>query len=180
VTNSGSIFINQGWTGWQPFISTDPITVTRFTNAEGVAATTTGGFSFRIDPSIPTSLYGHELALAGVQLCYGASAATTITDVWLQTSSFTAGSPGSTPTVLQHDTTHRTDSACRTYAPSSPVALTSTTQVTIFLQATWTTANSTLFLGRVTTVLAPTSTVAAARKAPAEKAAPGAGGSVPR
>jgi hypothetical protein len=180
VKNAGTTFIQEGWTGWQPFFSTDPITVTRYTNAEGMAATTTGGFSFRIDPAIPASLYGHEMSLTGVQLCYGASTAATITDVWLQVSTFTTGSPGTTPTALQHDTTHRTDSACRTYSPASPVAVNSTQSFSIYLQANWTAAGSTLYLGRVTAILQPTSTVAAAPKAPATKTAPGVGGSAPR
>jgi hypothetical protein len=180
VKNAGTIFVQAGWAAWQPFSSDEPVTVTRYTNAVGMVASTTGDQEFRIDPAIPTSLYGHDLSVAGVQLCYGASTVAKITDVYLQASSMTTGSPGPTPTILQHDTTNRTDAACRTYAPSSPLALTSTTQITIYLVADWTSASTTLYLGRVTAVLQPTSTVAAAPKALGKKAAPGTAGSAPR
>jgi CubicO group peptidase (beta-lactamase class C family) len=62
----------------------------------------------------------------------------------------------------------------------TPLQLTSTDGITLFLNVNWTVASATLNLGRVTAILQPTSTAAASSKAAGTQSAPGVGGSVPR
>src|SRR5262249_52930438 len=62
VKNSGTIYVQEGHAGWQTFASTDPVTVTRYTNDQGMQSSTNGSHQFRIDLTIPTALYGHDLA----------------------------------------------------------------------------------------------------------------------
>ena len=179
VKNSGTIYIPTGHANWQQFTSTDNDKISRFTDTQAFTATVTGGESFRVDPTVPSSLYGENLALSGVRMCYQASAAASITDVFLEENTEATSAPG-TLVVLKEDATTRTDAACRMYSPSSPFALSSDTQISVFLDATFTNTTSPLFLGTVTAVLQPTSTVAALTKAAGTKVVPGTAGSAPR
>ena len=174
VQNAGNIFVQLGHANWQSFNSTDPVKVTRFTNLQGLTATTTGDFDFRIDGTAPSSLYGKGLAVSGVQICYDATAGPTITNVFLESDLETTTGFGTT-TTLAHDSTARSDAACRTYSPAAPAPLTSQTQISIFLTANWTTANTELVLGRATLILQPTSTAATSpKRTPSGTEAPGA------
>lgn len=179
VKNSGAFFLPTGHANWQQFNSTDTDKVTRFTDTQAFTATATGPESFRLDPTVPSSLYGQELALSGIRMCYQASAAASITDVFLELNTEATSAPG-TLVVLKQDATTRTDAACRVYSATAPVALASDNQISVFLDATFTNTTTALFLGTVTAILQPTSTVAALTKAPGTKVAPGAAGSAPR
>jgi hypothetical protein len=179
VKNSGTIYIPTGHANWQQFNSTDNDKVSRFTDTQAFTATATGGESFRFDPITPSSLYGQKLAFSGVRMCYQASAAASITHVFLEINTEATSSPG-TLVVLDEDDTARTDAACRMYSATSPVALSSDNQISIFLDASFTNTTTRLDLGTVTAVLQPTSTVAALTKAPGAKVAPGTDGSAPR
>jgi hypothetical protein len=180
VKNSGTIYVQQGHANWQPFVSTDPVTVTRYTNGQGIFSTTVGSHQFRIDLTIPTSLYGHDLAFTGARICFGANTTSSITEVFVEKETETTGAPGPAPSLLVDDTTHRTGGACLTYSGTSAATLSSSTQISIYLVANWT-GSATLYLGSVTAILQPTSTVASLRKsAGSGKLTPGVGGTAPR
>ncbi len=180
VKNSGTIYVQQGHANWQPFASTDPVTITHYSNAQGIASSTIGSHQFRIDLTVPTSLYGHDLSFTGARICFGANSTSFIDEVFVEKEIETDGAPGSSTSDLVDDTTNRTGSACLTYSGASPTTLSSSTQISIYLVADWT-ATSTLYLGSVTAILQPTSTVATLRKsAVTKKLAPGAGGTAPR
>ena len=179
VKNSGTIYVQQGHANWQPFASTDPVTITRYSNAQGIFSSTTGSHQFRIDLTIPTALYGHALSFTGARICFGANTTSFVDEVFVEDENETTGAPGPIPTLLVDDTTNRTTGACLTYSGSA-VTLSSSNQISIYLVANWT-GTATLYLGSVTAILQPTSTVATLRKsAVTSKLAPGAGGTAPR
>jgi hypothetical protein len=78
----------------------------------------------------------------------------------IKTTHTTHGQGGSANIVT--DSTVRTDGACRLYAPSTTQVLTSDNELSIILNAGWTTASTSLYLGRVTTILQATTTAVAA------------------
>ncbi len=182
VKNSGTIYVQQGHANWQPFASTDPVTVSRYTNGQGIFSSATGSHQFRIDLTIPTALYGRALSFTGARICFGANTTSSITEVFLEkeTETTTSGAPGPAPSLLVNDATVRTNATCLTYSGTSATTLTSSDQISIYLVANWT-GSATLYLGSVTAILQPTSTVATLRKsAVTSKLAPGAGGTAPR
>ena len=158
LQNSGNAYVQLGHANWAPLSSADPIDITRAPDAQQITASATGPFSFRIDGAMPSSLYGKALAFAGIQICYQTKGPS-IDDVKVQADTETTGAPGSL-TVLVDDATTRTDEACRTYAPATPDTLTSQTQISVEVQATWSNAGDELDLGRATAILQPTTTPA--------------------
>lgn len=158
LRNSGNTYVQLGHANWAPLSSTDPIDVTRALDAQELTASGTGSFSFRLDGLMPTSQYGKALALSGVQICYQ-TLGPSITDVLVEADTETTGVPGNL-TVLVDDSTVRTDAACRTYSPSSPATLASSTQISIEIQADWASPGDELDLGRATAILQPTATPA--------------------
>lgn len=165
VQRSGSIYFQTGHSNWSPFRNTDPITVTHYTDTQGLTTGTPGTYQFRIDVTLPDGLYGNALALDGVRICYHTAGPgnNDISAVYLQQGTQTTDGQGGT-SIIDVDTTLRTDAACRVYSPSSPVTLTSADQIAVYLVADWTTASTNLYLGNVTAILHPTSTAATARK----------------
>ena len=162
LTNSGSIFISTGSSNWHSFDSTDPIEWIYTSNATWASSSGAGTFYVTAHPSIPTALYGKNLKATGARLCYEASASAKITQVLAVDSTYSNSGIGSANTVV-NDNTNRTDSACRTYPFSSAVTLTSLDDLALLIQVAYSGA-STLFIGQSGVTLAPTTTVASARK----------------
>jgi hypothetical protein len=162
LRNSGNIYVQLGQANWEPLDSFDPVSIVRSTDGTQMDPSSPGTFYFRIDGVMPISLYGNALALAGIQICYGTTAPTSITEVALETFDQTTGVPAAGVEIAD-DKTVRNDSACRTFSPSSPVKLASDTQISIVLKTQWTTGGG-LDLGRATAILQPTSAIASTPK----------------
>jgi hypothetical protein len=156
--------VQLGYSDWEPFQTTEPIVVTRFIDTTGFSRTSTGSDFLRIDATLPAALYGKALAFAGFQMCYGTNTGNSITEVDVEEDVQTSSGSGGSSSVAS-DSTTRTDAACRTYSPASPIPLTSSNQFGLFVIGNWTTANTDLFMGRVTAILQPTSTAASASHA---------------
>jgi hypothetical protein len=163
VQRSGTIYVQLGHSNWSPFTNTDPITVTHYTDTQGLTATSTTTDLIRADPVLPNALYGKALALDGVRICYHTNTGNDISGVYLIQNTQTTNGQGGANTIF-HDGTMRTDAACRLYSPPSPVTLTSADQLSIMVVADWTTANTPLYMGNTTLILHPTSTAATASK----------------
>lgn len=89
-----------------------------------------GGQSFINLPEIPSSLFGRQMQLKGVQLCYARSTGLTLSQVTLavwNNGNFDASVDDSTP---------RTDSACRIYLLSAPDPLKASEYVSLRISAT--------------------------------------------
>ena len=163
VKNSGDIYYQIPFATWAPRSSGDPFTITRYSDAIGFNRGTTGFSDLVLGAGIPTSLYGKALALVGFQMCYSTNTGNEITGVSIyQLTQTTAGNGGSA--VVASDSTTRTDDACRTYSPASPITLTSADQFQIYLGVNWTSSGTEIWLGRVTAILRPTSTAGPLRK----------------
>jgi hypothetical protein len=153
--NAGYFYFSAGHGNWQPFNSTDPMNVTRYSDTQGFFRTSTGASFLTIHPSVPTSLYGNALKLVGVELCYHTNTGNSITYVQLTLNTQTTDGQGG-DTVLASDATARTDATCRLYAPSSPQVLTSNDELSLYVAGNWTTAGTPLYLGRTTFVVQAT------------------------
>jgi hypothetical protein len=168
VKNSGDIYYQVPFATWAPRLSTDPFTITRYSDAIGFDRGTIGSSSLVLGAGIPTSLYGKALALVGFQMCYSTNTGNAITSVYVyKLTQTTAGNGGSA--VVTSDSTTRSDDACRTYSPASPVTLTSADQFQIYLGVNWTSSGTEIWLGRVTAILRPTSTAGPLHKGVASR-----------
>jgi hypothetical protein len=163
LQNQGKIYFQLGHSNWEPYSSSDPITVTRATQTQAVSASTAAQFFFRLDMTIPSALYGKALAYDGVRICYHTNTGNDIFQMSVfQVTQTTDGAGGDV--LVSNDTTTRTDAACRVYAPASPITLTSADQLSVVVGGAWTTPGTNLDLGNATAILTPTSTAAATRK----------------
>ena len=70
-----------------------------------------------------------------VNACYNNGTGSTLTQVRVNQTTNTTGSPNTTSPVI--DATPRTDDACRDYAPASPVPLGATDTVTLQLSVSF-------------------------------------------
>jgi hypothetical protein len=157
VSHAGTpnIDFQLGHANWEPLYSTDPVTVDRASNAQGLTATTTGSHVFRIDAAMPTALYGTALDIFGVQICYDTTPGNSIAAVYIEDDNEVSTAPGNIK-VLESDTTAGTGSRCTLYSFPN-FKLTYYDQISVIVYGTWTTADTTLWLGRATAFLTPSS-----------------------
>jgi hypothetical protein len=144
-----------GHANWEPLNSTDPVTVNRASNDQGLTATVTGSHVFRIDAAMPTALYGTALDIFGVPICYDTTPGNSIAAVYVEDDNEVSSAPGNI-TVLDSDLTTATGSRCTLYSFPN-FKLTYYDQISVVLYGNWTTAGTTLYLGRVTAFLVPSS-----------------------
>jgi hypothetical protein len=167
VQNSGNIYVQVPYASWRPRSSTDPLNITYYSDTAGFNRTATGGSDLTIGAAIPTSLYGKALAFVGFQMCYGTNPGNSISSVSVYKVTQTAAGSGG-ETVVASDSTSRTDDACRTYSPASPITMTSSDQFQIYVFGSWTTAGTEIWLGRVTAILQPTASAGTLGKGTAQ------------
>jgi hypothetical protein len=175
LTNSGSIFIASGVSNW---VAANPanITWTYFTNASNAASAGAATEFLHVSPSIPTGLYGKALKASSMTLCYSANANAKIIRVIVSANTYSNADGGiATPNDVVDDATNRTDTACRSYAFSSPVTLTSLTDINIAVNVTFA-AGGSLYLGQSGITLSPTTTAASTSKNTAGRSAGTRGG----
>ena len=141
---------------WRPFVSTDNLTFTRFSSSVYVSKATTGTNFVSISPTTPVALNGRSMQVTGFEYCFNATADATLSSVELnlETASTTPG----TRIILYSDSTDFTNAACRYVPLATPRTLTANDTLNVFVQGLWNVAPSTLILGRVSFVFAPTTT----------------------
>ncbi len=160
VQNAGSIFVSTGSSNWVTVGSADPISWTFTVNATWATASGATTVNLTAHPSLPTALYGKNLAVTGATLCYSASANAKISAVSIYQNRYSNSGIGAANLVAT-DPTDRTDAACRTYPLTTPVTLSSLDDIGLAIQVVYSGA-ATLFLGQSGVTLAPTSAAAAA------------------
>lgn len=155
---TGDILISSGFGGWQSFYSSDPISSSNFANGTYLESSSVGTFTFVNQPDVPVILYGKSLNFAGVEVCYQTATGNYMSEIRVRT--YTHVTNLASSNLRYSDSTDRSDTACRYYAFATPVLMTSEMGVEIFLDVTWTTANTEFGFGRLTYVFQPTSTTA--------------------
>jgi len=140
----------------RPFRSTDNLTFERFSPSVRVTKATAGANYVSISPTTPVSLYGKSMQVTAFEYCYSASVNATI--AYVEFGLETATPPSGGRTILFSDATTATNTACRYVPLATPHTLTANDTLNLFLQGNWTVAASTLTLGRVAFVFAPTTT----------------------
>jgi hypothetical protein len=161
---TGQITVSAGNGNWRPFSSTDGITFNYFSSVLYATKSTAGSTFLSVHPDIPTTLYGRNLQLVGVEFCYEASANVVLSYVEINIPDSSDGS--ASRMMVYTDNTDRTDTACRYYVLPAPADLTVEGGVNFFIQGNWISDGSTLRIARTTVVLQPTETVAAAPSRP--------------
>lgn len=117
----------------------------------------TGNATLFLNLDVPVALYGKDLSLDGVEVCYDAAAAHHIDEI----NYFQVFNSNGTPTFdkMVLDTTDRSDEACRFYdAEVSDPVLDGETAPVLEVKTVWTATTALLKLGRVTFMLEPTNT----------------------
>ncbi len=157
---TGMITVSAGFANWRTISSTANLQFSRYANLTYVTNPVTGFDYLGIQPSIPTVLYGRKLFLRGVEMCYAASANANLT--WAGIYTYTQSSGPGAVTQQFSDSTIRTDTACRYYVLSTPVALGADDGADLYIGVNWTTAGTNFSLGRTTFVFSPSATKAPA------------------
>jgi hypothetical protein len=153
VPDTGVIMITPGNAEWLKRSESDDLSFENAGYQTNITKTTAGIAWITVQPSIPTVLYGRQLQLLGVELCYVASANAKLESVDLDTFTSTNGTVG-TYTAQASDSTERTDTACRWYALASPYTLTENNGVVFYAHVNWT-AGGIFYITRTTFELQP-------------------------
>jgi hypothetical protein len=111
---------------------------------------------FQIGLSIPTDLYGRATSLKGIQVCYNTNYSASIVQVSLQRWINVAGDTSMANSVT--DDTVRTDKACRVYSFPSPVKLSGSNHVVLYLAGNFPTLSAWVGVNSITAILSPTTT----------------------
>lgn len=159
--STGDIYINAGMNGWQPtdnaslnnkgYVKYYPSLTTLLTSNP------TGGLYFYLlTPDLPASLYGHEISLKGVNLCFNATGGANLMNV-----SLIHYKGGTAQTVYRQmsNTTPRADIACVTYFISNPGVLSIGDHVVLVVAADFTSSSANLAVASATFILAPAQTL---------------------
>ena len=148
VARAGIFLVQGDVTNYKADVQSGTLTTT-----PGVGQTTltsqssSGNAQVFMVPELPFALYGKQLIIAGIELCYDASANHVIEEVLLSRATNTQGTP--TIALESLDNTDRNDEQCRVYTPTTTSLPTETT-VGLQIDTTWTAAGAVLRLGRVT------------------------------
>lgn len=158
--NQGHILIQADPTDWDVGTVTGSLSESPGLGEDRLTSqSTTGNATLFLNLDVPAALYGRNLRLAVVEVCYDAAAAHQITEISYHQVFNSNGTPTSDKMIV--DTTDRSDEACRVYETdiTDPVLGAETVPV-LELQTVWTATNTVLKLGRVTFMLEPTTSVA--------------------
>ncbi|MGH2661233.1 MAG: hypothetical protein ACRDH8_00215 [Actinomycetota bacterium] len=156
VQNQGDILVGVGHHDW---VAEGP--GAGFTDHRSLRAQlergAAGDARFGVSGDAPTALYGKRLALKGVEYCYNVRLNATIDQAELFVQTHSVGTHNLSPVAT--DPTNRTDEACRTLFPPSPVTLTENDYVSFALDVAYSAAGR-VDVSRVTFILTPTSEAA--------------------
>jgi hypothetical protein len=73
--STGDIYINAGYNGWVPAAGTAG-TIGYYSDWNELRGPAAGSYVFLLTPDLPVTLYGKQMYLAGVKICYTAVSAT--------------------------------------------------------------------------------------------------------
>jgi hypothetical protein len=170
--STGQILIGAGFGQWVPFDSADPVSFDYFSGRILIQRSSTGSNWFSVHPDIPTVLYGKSLRLTGVEFCYDAATGNNLNSFEINKASHSAGEGDRVQ--LLFDSTNRNGPECRLYNLASAQVLTAEDVLNVFVNVTWTTANTSFEIGRTTFVLEPTTTDATPPSGPVSLGSQGA------
>ena len=159
-------FVEQAGTGiwmvqgdvsaWQSKVGSGTMTTAPdFDETTFTSTSVSGNATHFIVPELPVAAYGRELRMAGIEICYDASASHILDKITYDRTSNENGEPTVVPEIL--DGTDRSDDACRFYVPTAQ-GLSEEGTVALEVDSVWTATASTLRLGRVTFMLEPAGT----------------------
>lgn len=152
VQNAGEVLVGASPNGWSNFSSPAAPTFTYFSDTTRAGSASAGSYYLEVGFTTPTGIYGNQLSVQGLQLCYDAAHGATISNSFLDVRTASAGVGASS--TAWYDGTPRSDAACRTYAVGSATPLTPEASVSLFLSVNFT-ANSYVDLASATLILAP-------------------------
>lgn len=175
----GKTIVTVPGTEWQPFDSSHPLTVTRFTTGPAWTRTAAGSSAFVLGLTVPTASNGKRQRLDAIRYCYDANASQVLTVIFFEVFRHADNNSATTP-LFVNDPTDRTDAACRTYTPTNQVTLQGNDSVELYAEVNYAAAGPFVF-GPVSLELTPTSTDAtlAARSAARAEATPSGQGGTP-
>jgi hypothetical protein len=165
VQPSGQILITAGLTSWTQIAYPGTLSILNYSNTSRWEDTVEEAVLVGNFPDTPVALYGRATELVGVEICYHASAGAPLTYVALNTTLQTTGWSEPQTAVLSDDT-HRTDAACRVYAPASPIALTSEMGVNALVEVACGADTHSFEMGRTTWIFNATALDAVAPTGP--------------
>ena len=160
VRPEGEIRINAGPTNWVlgPNVEgKEPPATTYFADAFRLTSKEEATASAEITPELPVALFGRQMEILGAELCYNADADAILQGAFLElvTESNGIGEPPPL-TQVAHDSTPRTDHACRAYRAASAVPIGLDDQLLFAVVVHFPTSSSSSFLiGRTTFLLQP-------------------------
>jgi hypothetical protein len=157
LQNAGQIQIAAPNSTWQKFASGDGEMFQYYSSSTQIDSSVQFSGFVENSVSAPTASFGTQTALVGVQLCYVASVQASITYVEVNVSSADPATGAASRTIALSDGTVREDGACRVYKSASPIALGSTSAVSIYLGVALS-GGQPLTLSNTTFIFAPTST----------------------
>lgn len=149
--STGEIYVSAGPANWVANSNNNGY-VEYFSTVNHLRSTTTGNQIFLLQPMLPVGLYGRQLNLKGVKVCYQASASASIVDVNLKQQTGAA-----LPTLYAQvdDTTTRTDTTCREYDFSAPSPLSGTDLVTLTITVDFSNTGSWVNMVNTVFILTP-------------------------
>jgi hypothetical protein len=166
IKNAGEVLISAPTTGWTYFGTPTTESTSYYSDVTRFGRSTAGTDYVENGFSLPTALYGNQMSVAGVLLCYNASFGASITDLFLTDRSSSAG-PGINSDAF-YDGTARTDAACRTYAVSPALVLNANDSISMFVHVSF--GVGTIFdMTSATLILVPTGSAIAPLSRPLAK-----------
>lgn len=156
----GQIQVVMNSADWNPLFSNSAVlsTASDYTN-KVFTSPTTGEQYIVASPTLPTALYGRQLKLSGVEICFDPSVGNvSVTSLAAFVDTQHSGVSTTFVTAFSDPTTY-TGPACQYYT-FTPVVLSPEAIVNLEVIANWTTAGTPLKMGRATLVLTPSATLA--------------------
>jgi len=151
--STGNMYISAGLTSIQPNGNFNNAYIKYYTDAALLRSSALGNNMFVLSTAMPASLYGRQLLLSGVQVCYDATHGAALNSVELMHYAYVANSNIVLNDVL--DIVSRSDKACRTYSFASPSGFFGTDHATLLLEGNFTTVLDSIYINSVTFILSP-------------------------
>jgi len=151
--STGNMYISAGLTSIQPNGNFNNAYVKYYTDAALLRSSALGNNMFVLSPAMPASLYGRQLLLSGVQVCYDATHGAALNSVEFMHYAYVANTQILLNDVV--DIVSRSDKACRTYSFASPSAFYGTDHATLLLEGNFASVLNSIDIFSVTFILSP-------------------------
>jgi hypothetical protein len=158
--SKGNIQIVMNSADWNPLLDNTAVLSTANGYTKKVFTSPATGEQYVVaSPTLPTSFYGRQLKLSGVEICFDPSVGNvTVTSLAAYVDTQHSGVATTYVTAFSDNTVY-TGPACLYYT-FTPIPLTAESIVNLEVVANWTTAGTNLSMGRATLVLTPSAVLA--------------------